>query len=253
MKLQTIVSLLAATCHAFPIANPAQPQSNNPSVQQQYSKSTQYSHNWSGSVLSDPPSNNDAFTSVSATLTVPKVTLDGPETYQAASAWVGIDGATVSDAILQTGLDFGFRNGKPYHNAWYQWFPAASVQFDNLDISEGDVITASVHATSPTSGECLIENKSTGQKASETVSANKPTSTLSGKNAEWIVEDFLKGQEPVALVDFGEVWFEGCEARTRGGESVGVSGGRVFQMVQDKRAVTEVVVVDDGTLDVKHA
>lgn len=67
------------------------------------------------------------------------------------------------------------------------------------------------------------------------------------------MEDFLKGQEPVALVDFGEVRFEGCEARTRGGESVGVSGGRVFQMVQDKRAVTEVVVVDDGTLDVKHA
>lgn len=63
----------------------------------------EYSSNWAGAVYESPPSGT--FTAVSATVTVPVPTATAAGSYSA-SAWVGIDGDTYGNAILQTGIDF---------------------------------------------------------------------------------------------------------------------------------------------------
>lgn len=215
------------------------------------SQTTAYSNNWSGTVLTQPPS-GDEFTHVSTRFTIPKVSSDGLDSYQSASVWVGIDGATVSDAILQTGVNVGILDGSPHYSAWYQWYPEASVTWPDFELQAGDVVETTVNATSKTSGICIVENKSTGQKASKTIEAPKPSSTLSGKNAEWIVEDFLSNGSPVPLVDFGEITFEESKAETKKGKSVGVSGATPYIMVIDGEQVSEVDVVNDSRFKVKH-
>ncbi|OGE57363.1 hypothetical protein PENARI_c002G11391 [Penicillium arizonense] len=62
-----------------------------------------YSCNWAGEILENPPPDT-THSYVSATITVPTPTLTDATTYQAASAWVGIDVSTYSAAILQLGL-----------------------------------------------------------------------------------------------------------------------------------------------------
>lgn len=78
-----------------------------------------YSTNWAGSVYT-----STKITGVTGTIVVPtpsagdgsgvKVTLEG----YSASAWVGIDGDTCSTAILQTGVDFSYKNGAVSFDAW---------------------------------------------------------------------------------------------------------------------------------------
>lgn len=46
----------------------------------------------------------------------------GIEQY-AASAWVGIDGDTASNSILQTGVDFYVEGSSVGYDAWYEWYP----------------------------------------------------------------------------------------------------------------------------------
>jgi len=266
MKLFESVKLLsllvAAQATAFPIIEIAAPSltdssdsdSHNNTESNSHSPSSQttaYSNNWSGVVLSQPPS-GDEFTHVSTMFTIPKVSSDGLDSYQSASVWVGIDGATVSDAILQTGVDVGIRDGSPLYTAWYQWYPETSVTWPDFELQAGDVIMATVNATSKTSGICIVENKSTGQKATKTLESPNPSSTLSGQNAEWIVEDFLSNGSPVPLVDFGEVTFEESRAETKKGKSVGVSGATPYVMVIDDEQVTEVDTVNDSRFKVKH-
>jgi hypothetical protein len=63
-------------------------------------KNEQYSSNWAGAVYNSP---KGTYKSVTGTFTVPKAT---GSSGASASAWVGIDGDSCGNAILQTGLDF---------------------------------------------------------------------------------------------------------------------------------------------------
>lgn len=104
--------------------------------------SIEYSNNWSGMAITSPPS-GQTFNSVSAKITVPTVSAPSNTASTngdyAASAWVGIDGDTYSNAILQTGLDFTVStSGAVSYTAWYEWYPATATNFD-LTISAGDV------------------------------------------------------------------------------------------------------------------
>ncbi|KAH2128541.1 hypothetical protein KXV68_001658, partial [Aspergillus fumigatus] len=170
-----------------------------------------YSSNWAGVVLENPPP-SATYTYVSATITVPTPTPTDNTTYQASSAWVGIDGDTYTTAILQTGVDFYVIDGEPYTDAWYEWYPNFAMYYDEFAVSPGDVIIASVNVTAPNRGVCMVENLSTGETVSKTVSAPKSTATIAGWNAEWVVEDFESAGESVPFVAFDQVRFEGCTA-----------------------------------------
>ncbi|KAJ0416953.1 peptidase A4 family-domain-containing protein [Aspergillus carlsbadensis] len=209
-----------------------------------------YSNNWAGAVREKPPAGGP-YTAVSATFTVPAPTATpGSTGMQAGSAWVGIDGDTYVGAILQTGVDFYIENGQIHNDAWFEWFPDYAYDF-NLGVNTGDVIVAMVQSFSPSEGIAVIENQSTGQKATQTVKAPRAQATLAGQNADWIVEDFQSGDSIVALADFGSVTFTGCEAQAQNGEILGLNGATIIELKQKDKVLTEVAVQGDETMIVK--
>lgn len=98
-----------------------------------------YSSNWAGAVLI-----GTGFTKVTGTFVVPvpaEPSGGKSTTEYAASAWVGIDGDTAQNSILQTGVDFYVENGKTSYDAWYEWYPDYAYTFTGITISAGDTIT----------------------------------------------------------------------------------------------------------------
>jgi hypothetical protein len=188
-----------------------------------------YSNNWSGAVLTAPPSGT-TFTSVSAQFTVPS---PAPVNGQAgaASAWVGIDGDTYSNAILQTGVDFNVdANGGVSYDAWYEWFPDYAYDFSGIDINTGDVISVSVVSSSSSSGTATIQNLSNGQTVTQDLTAPDSNSNLGGQNAEWIVEDFEEGGSLVSFANFGTVDFTSATAGASDGSTVGTTGADLIDI-----------------------
>ncbi len=86
----------------------------------------EYSSNWAGAVLTAPPAGT-TFNAVSGQFTVPTPSLPSGSssgTY-AAAVWVGIDGDTYQNSILQAGIDVtvtksGSRSTVSY-DSWYEW------------------------------------------------------------------------------------------------------------------------------------
>lgn len=162
----------------------------------------QYSSNWAGAVQTSPPSGT-TFTSVTGSFVVPspKVPSGGRGTY-AASAWVGIDGDTYGNAILQTGCDFtASSSGGTSYDCWYEWFPNPLTDFPGFTPSAGDTITATVVSSSATAGTATLRNSRTGQSVSKALTAPNSNARLAGQNAEWIVEDFESVCTHLKVVD----------------------------------------------------
>ncbi|KAJ5632007.1 hypothetical protein N7490_008346 [Penicillium lividum] len=214
------------------------------------SATVQYSKNWAGIVREQPPA-SATYTAVSATFTVPnpKAT-DYSGNNQAVSAWVGIDGDTYTNAILQTGIDAYIQNGVKTFDAWYEWYPSSAENFD-LDLAQGDVIVARVESFSPSSGVAIIENQSTGQTVTKSLDAPSASATLGGQNAEWIVEDFNLGSSMVPLVNFGKIPFTGAQAKA-GGQSYGVNDGDILDIQQNGKVLATVNIASDSEFTVSY-
>ncbi|KAI1325080.1 peptidase A4 family-domain-containing protein [Xylariaceae sp. FL0255] len=185
---------------------------------------TTYSSNWAGAVLS---SGAGTYTQVQGTITVPTPTGSAGS----ASAWVGIDGDTCGSAILQTGVDFSIDDsGNVSYDAWYEWYPAASYDFDNFDVSAGDQIQMTVVASSTSGGTATLENLTSGQSGE--------SSELCEQDAEWIVEDFESGGGLVTFADFDSVTFTGATAIANG-NTVDTTGATVFDIQQNSQTLTD--------------
>lgn len=214
------------------------------------SADVQYSKNWAGVVRENPPASG-TYTAVSATFTVPDPTAtDNSGDMQAVSAWVGIDGDTYTQAILQTGVDSYIQNGEKSYDAWYEWYPNVAENFD-LGVSAGDVIVARVESSSPSKGVAIIENKSSGKTATKTLSAPSSSATLGGQNAEWIVEDFNSGNTMVPLVNFGKVTFTGAQAKTQDGD-YGVNNAETLDIQQNNKVLAHVNIESDTQFSVSY-
>ncbi|EIW83513.1 acidic protease 1 [Coniophora puteana RWD-64-598 SS2] len=188
----------------------------------------EFSQNWAGAVWSKAAG---TFKAVTGTFTVPKATGSGSAS---ASAWVGIDGSSCSNAILQTGVDF---NADGSYDSWYEWYPDVAHDF-SLDISEGDVITVTVTASSKTAGTAVIENTTTGKKVSKALTSS---SALCEQDAEWIVEDFEEGGGLVPFANFGTVTFSDATATTGSG-SVSPDGATVIDIKQGSTQLTQTTI-----------
>jgi hypothetical protein len=191
----------------------------------------EFSENWSGAVWDSFPAGT--FKTVTGTFTVP--TPSG--TSGAASAWVGIDGDTCGTAILQTGIDFTISDGRVSFDAWYEWFPAVSFDFSGISVAAGDEIILTVTATTTKSGTAVIENVTTKQTVSKSLTS---TSALCLENAEWIVEDFEEGSSLVPFGDFGTVTFTNAVATTVSGTTVTPSGATLIEIEQSNKVLTSV-------------
>ena len=215
----------------------------------------QYSDNWSGAVLTAPPA-GQTFNAVSGTFTVPTVSppSGAGDGSWASSGWVGIDGDTYGNAILQTGIDFTVTTSdgstSQSFQAWYEWYPNGAYNFD-MDVSAGDVIALSVLSSSASAGTVTIENVSTGASVSTALTAPSSDSYLAGQNAEWIVEDFEEGGSLVPLSNFGTVVFENCVATT-GSESLGLSGATVIEIEQNGNVETSVTIEGSSSVQIQY-
>jgi hypothetical protein len=185
-----------------------------------------YSTNWAGAALV-----TTGVTSVTGTFTAPSPSSDG-----SGAAWVGIDGYS-NDVILQTGIDWTYSGGEVTYDAWYEWYPHDSYNFDDITISAGDTITVTVTATSTTGGTAVVENVSSGETVKKTFKSE--SSALGEISAEWIVEDYEEGDSLVSFADFDKVKFTDASAVTDDG-TVGVTGSVVLDIKQSGTVLTSV-------------
>ncbi|RAH87366.1 concanavalin A-like lectin/glucanase [Aspergillus japonicus CBS 114.51] len=170
-----------------------------------------YTTNWAGAaLLSADLASTPILTSAAATFTAPI-----PTDYSYHSRPGRLDLAGI-DVIAAS----SFADEVEYvYTAWYECYPVNAVDFspEALAIKGGDVIVATVYATSSSAGVAVIENTSTGQRATATDTAPDATSTLTGQSAEWIVEDYQSSGETVSFLDFGSVTFTGVTAGAAAG------------------------------------
>ncbi|CCE32112.1 related to aspergillopepsin II precursor [Claviceps purpurea 20.1] len=178
-----------------------------------------YSPNWAGAVQS-----GTGFHYVEGTITVPKVS-GKPDA--AAAAWVGIDGVDCQQAILQTGVSF---HTDGTFEAWYEWYPEYSHNWDNFKIKAGDQIKMIVDATTSTSGTASLENLTTGQKVSQHFP--KAPVKICGVTAEWIVEDFTANDHQVPFANFGSITFTNAIAKGDKG-SVSPQGAEIYAIREE--------------------
>ncbi len=177
--------------------------------------------------------------------------------------WVGIDGFTCpTKALLQTGIQLNLVNDTVSYNgkliqylreiliailllAWYEWFPADTIYFDNFTINSGDEVRLTVVATSTTTGRALVENLTNKQTVEHELSSTHP---LCQESAEWIVEDFsFANNSLVPFNDFGTVIFTDAFALTAGGEIFTPDGAIISLIAQNNETITS---VDEGLLGV---
>jgi len=195
------------------------------------SSNVEYSSNWAGAVISETSA---TWTAVTGTFVIPKPSAPSGNTAYA-SAWVGIDGDTCGNAILQTGVDFNVESGSVSFDSWYEWYPDYAYDFSGISFSVGDTVTVTVKASSKTGGTATITNESTGKTVSHTFSGQP---SLCEFDAEWIVEDFESGSSLVPFADFGTVTFTNAVATKSGGSTVGPSGATIIDIEQSNKVLT---------------
>jgi len=197
----------------------------------------EYSSNWAGAVYDE---SSGTYKAVTGTFVVPtpKAGSGGGSGSYSASAWVGIDGDTCGNAILQTGVDFTYDGGEVSYDAWYEWYPDYAYDFSGISISAGDTIKTTVTASSTTSGTAVIENVTTGKTVSKSITSS---SALCEENAEWIVEDYEEGDSLVPFANFGTVTFTDAVATTSSGTQ-GPGSATLIDIEQNNKVLTSVSV-----------
>ena len=93
------------------------------------------STNWSGYAAT-----GSTYTSVASSWTEPTGTCKSGDQYS--SFWVGLDGYN-SNSVEQTGTDTDCAGRTPQYYAWYEMYPAGSVEINDT-VKPGDKISASV-------------------------------------------------------------------------------------------------------------
>jgi hypothetical protein len=182
------------------------------------------STNWSGYAAT-----TGTYTSVSASWVQPTGHCTSGDQY--AAFWVGLDGYS-SDTVEQTGSEVDCDGRTPEYYAWYEAYPAASMDYTNT-VKAGDHFTATVTYVSGTEFSLYIDDIT--EKWSQTTDVN--VSGAERSSAEVIAEapccTLFGGILP--LTDFGTVNFTGSMAD---GSALGNAGG-----------VTEIIMVDNSGRD----
>lgn len=199
------------------------------------------SANWSGAYVKRPAA--EPIVTVSGEWTVPGVNPpSGPSggladgTYLA-FAWVGIDGTSGSNDVLQagTGSQCVVSGGKFTSTrffAWSEWFSLPSVEILNFPVSVGDRIACTVCAPiQGTNGSAIFNNLTTSQTTSVPITPPANTS-LAGNVAEWIIEDPSQSSgAPFPFPVYSGTTFTGCTGGTRNIE-LHAWDGKEIDMIQ---------------------
>ncbi|KFY93403.1 hypothetical protein V500_03722 [Pseudogymnoascus sp. VKM F-4518 (FW-2643)] len=199
---------------------------------------------WGGAVQEGPQGTDWYF--VQGSVVVPNFRGGSPD--QSANMWVGIDGRYCSSAILQTGL-VAYGDGSFW--LWTEWWKNEMQNYESgLKFSPGDTLQFTVHATSYTSGTTKVENLGTGQWVSQTFTSenNYP---LCETDAEWILEDWTQGGQPVPLYNWGTISIFDTLAKNSNGQ-VTAAGSDIVNININGQTLTESRIENDGTVSVTY-
>ena len=179
------------------------------------------SRNWSGYAA-----RGGAFTSVSATWTVPRLALDSP--FGADAAWVGIGGLRTRDLIQAGTEQTATGAGSVSYQAWVEMLPDAARAVP-LTVLPGETISVSVDQQAGDTWLFTFANLTSGQGLQRSV---QYASTLS--SAEWIEEAPFARRRILPISQFGSVTFSKASA-VKDGQSLTIAdlGARPISLVDN--------------------
>jgi Peptidase A4 family len=181
------------------------------------------SSNWAGYAA-----RGGSFTSISATWTVPEVSLDSP--FGADAAWVGIGGLRTRDLIQAGTQQFVTGSGSVTYQAWVEKLPAPA-QPVPLTVLPGQTVSVSLDYQGNDEWLITLSNLSTGQSL---VRTEQYSSSFS--SAEWVEEAPFARRRVLPLTEFGAVGFAQASA-VRDGVSMTIAdlGARAISLIDNNR------------------
>ena len=197
---------------------------------------TSSSSNWSGYAA-----NGGAFTSVTATWTVPTVSATSSG---ADATWVGIGGLTSND-LLQAGTQAMVDgSGTVEYSSWIEMLPQSSRNVP-LSVSAGDSVTVTITQQGGNDWLIAMKNNTTNGSYSVTVQYSS-----SNSSAEWVQEAPSVGRGLISLDQFGTVKFSGASA-VRDGKTMSLSalGAKAITMIngQGQAIAQPSTIASDGS------
>jgi hypothetical protein len=220
------------------------------------------SNNWAGGTI------NGSFTAAFGIWRVPTVSKPAMPPGTAgdwnSSSWVGIDGTSGSNDVLQAGVQQEVStNGDASYTPWYEWFAPKvdgspdyinQTNIENMEIKPGDEVFCGIYYVAQQAGrqgEVLFGNTTRGQYFS-LVLAPPPGASFSGNSAEWIVEAPGKGEPGTSLPRFSPVVFSTAFASATAGGSGDPANGDTTNIVGFGSILTSVSLKTMG-LEIDYA
>ena len=159
---------------------------------------------WAGYVVAETFNEKRQIIAISASWVVPQVNVSKGDGYS--SAWVGI-GGQIDKTLIQVGTQHNVRNMQAEYGAWDEILPDYLVEIENLEVSPGDRIIASINLDNPELNYWNIQivNTANGQRFNRNVTYNSTRSS-----GEWIAERTTVNGQISNLADFGSITFNKC-------------------------------------------
>jgi hypothetical protein len=182
------------------------------------------SRTWAGYVVeSDLEKTNEKVIGVNASWTVPRIRASSTDAFS--STWIGI-GGRFDKTLIQTGTEHDSVNGNEYYSAWYELLPDQAVRINDMSISPGDLITASITLVDADTNEWSIKiyNAAKRQGFQQTFLYNS-----SQVSAEWVVESPTLEGQVTSLANFGTLTFKDAHAKI--GDNVGTIGSFSYSQI----------------------
>ena len=192
----------------------------------------QTSTNWSGYAA-----DNGSFTTVTSSWVEPNVSCTSSGIV---AFWIGLDGWG-SDSVEQDGTGVDCSNGYPQQFAWWETYPANSIQEYGDAVSAGDSLTSTVTDTGGGQYQMVLTDNTQGWTENQTVGASG-----SDASAEVIAEAVTSGSDVTPLPDFSSIGFTGS---TFNNAEISSAGGQAIDMTDSSGNVIASTGADDGNGD----
>ncbi|QMU67046.1 G1 family glutamic endopeptidase [Streptacidiphilus sp. P02-A3a] len=200
----------------------------------QHSAATQTSTNWAGYAA-----NGGSYSTVTSSWVEPSVqcTSDGIVAF-----WIGLDGWG-STTVEQDGTGVDCSSGSPEPFAWWETYPANSIQEYNEPVAAGDSLTSTVTYQSNGTYDLVLTDSTEGWTENNVV--NKPSGATNA-SAEVVAEAVTSGSSVTQLPNFGSIRFTGS---TIDNGSLQAASAQAIDMTNSGGTVIASTGADDSSGD----
>jgi len=180
---------------------------------------------------------------VNGSWTVPRVTPSIIDTFSA--AWIGI-GGQMDTTLIQAGSEQDCINGQPVYSLWYELLPGNSVPIQNVTVSPGDQITASIQLSDIKTNTWIVNvnDLTAGICYTQNCTSQNLAYNSSRLTAEWIMERPTVNNQISTLTNFGTITFTDASAIV-GGKVGTVNDFSNYQVIMQDRENNQLVSVSN--------